>query len=207
MAKKKNYKDLNDYELLYMIYQNDDLSFNELSKKYESYIIYLVDNVYRTDPCGISKEDCIQECRLRFYEAVNSYRDDRNCSFLTYITVCVKRKMMGFQRYKHQYVQRAIGNLSLDMMIGEDEQSYLIDNIKCPDKMLEPEYRTRYNDSVKKVNEFLASLSDKDKKVWEMMNTDLTYQQAADRIGITKKMYDNRCQSIKRRVIKAVYEE
>ena len=204
---KRNYKELNDYELLYLIYQSDDLAFNELSCKYEAYIIYLVDSIYRTDPCGVSKEDCIQECKLRFYEAVKSFRDDQGCSFLTYLTVCVKRKMMGFQRYKHQYVQRAVGMMSLDMMIGEDEQSYLVDNIRCKDKMLEPEYRTRYNDSVRKVNSFIMDLSEQDQKIWQMMNADLSYQQAADLIGISKKTYDNRCQSIKRRIIRSIYQE
>lgn len=83
-----DYKDINDYEVLYMIKENDDDAVELLYKKYQPVIdkkIYKWNSVLKK--LGISSMDVRQELYLAFTKAVKKYSEDNDTLFYTYVNI------------------------------------------------------------------------------------------------------------------------
>ena len=87
-----NYKDYNDYELIYLIKEGNESALNFFFEKYEKYIIKVVGSYIHYDE-GL-KEDYIQEGRIILYECIYRYDEDSNVSFFSYFTIILKRKLL-----------------------------------------------------------------------------------------------------------------
>ena len=51
------------------------------------------------------------------------------------------------------------------------------------------------------LKELIESLSEKEKQVWKLMNEDVTYEQAAEIMGISRKQFDNMRLRLKKRIV------
>ena len=83
-----DYKDINDYEVLYMIKENDEDAVELLYEKYKPVIdkkIYKWNSVL--NKLGISSLDVRQELYLAFTKAVNKYSEDNDTLFYTYVNI------------------------------------------------------------------------------------------------------------------------
>lgn len=90
---------INDYELLYMIRENDDDSKDLLYKKYMPIIKRIAsDYYYRYKDYGYDYEDFIQEGLIAFQKAIISYDEQKEVLFYTFAIVCIKRSLITFSR-------------------------------------------------------------------------------------------------------------
>ena len=87
-----NYKDYNDYELIYLIKEGNESALNFFFDKYEKYIKKIVYSIYQNEEFDM--EDCIQEGRISLYECIYKYNDDSETSFFSFFTVVFKRKLI-----------------------------------------------------------------------------------------------------------------
>jgi RNA polymerase sporulation-specific sigma factor len=94
-----NYKDINDYEVLYMISEDKDGSYDILYRKYLP-IIKSIANKYIDLVCqvGGDYQDLIQEGFLGLNNAIVSYKDDMDTLFYTYATICIQRQICSYCR-------------------------------------------------------------------------------------------------------------
>lgn len=93
------YKDYNDYELLYMVRENDDLSRDLLLKKYSPIINKIALDFFNNyKNYGYEYDDFYQEAMLAFNNAVVSYNENKNTLFYTFVVVCIKRALLSFTR-------------------------------------------------------------------------------------------------------------
>ena len=119
-----NYKDYNDYELIYMIRENNDVEYEVLFKKYEplikniagKYISFVKNN-------GGEFDDLVQEGFVSLNSAINSFDENKGILFYTLANVCIER---GMQRYckklstkKNLLFNSSINIDSLDYIIGD----------------------------------------------------------------------------------------
>lgn len=94
-----NYKQYNDYELVYMVRENDDYSRSLLYDKYLpllkkiSYEFYSVYKRY-----GYDYDDFLQEAMLAFERAIIKYDDKQETLLYTFVNVCVRRSLITFCR-------------------------------------------------------------------------------------------------------------
>ena len=89
----------NDYELLYMVRENDEFSSRILLEKYYPIIKNISIEYYnKYKNFGYDLEDFIQEALLAFYKAVDTFNENRNVLFYTYLCVCIHRKFSSFCR-------------------------------------------------------------------------------------------------------------
>ena len=94
-----NYKNINDYEILYMIKEKDDYAQNIIYEKYlpvikkiaSKYINFVVNR-------GADYEDLVQEGTIGLSKAITGYRDDQNAMFYTYACLCIERHINVFCR-------------------------------------------------------------------------------------------------------------
>ena len=196
---KDNLYSMNDYELLYMVRAKDTNALELLLKKYEQYMSYLM--VKQFEPDGItSKEDLQQECRILLLSLVESYREDQDCRFLTYLVNGVRNRI-GNRNRVHQRSTKGIKFVSLDSCVNEEAGGSLIDLIDPKNAFYQPEYEWRYAELVEALRDMLMSLSEKEKMVWSLMNEKLSYEEAARIMGITRKQFDNLRLRLKKKIV------
>ncbi len=110
----------NEFELVYMIHQNDEYASEELFNKYRLLVNKLVNDTISSYPSlSFYREDIQQESYITLMELVNTYRDDQNASFKTFLYVCVLRKIKAMLR--HYLSQKNLANIyaiSLDDFIN-----------------------------------------------------------------------------------------
>jgi len=94
-----NYKKYNDYELIYMVRENDDVSRDLLFKKYRPVVSSIVSDFYnRYKEYGYDYDDFYQEALLSFDRAVMYYDEGKDTLFYTFLVMCIKRNLLSFTR-------------------------------------------------------------------------------------------------------------
>ena len=133
-----NNKEINDYELLYLISDNDD-SLEILLYKYKPFIerkIRRYSDYFRK--YGVDIEDLRQELYLSVIYAINNYDQSSSASFFTYLNRLVEYRLSNFWREQFSYRNSAFFNsVSLSLPIGENltladlltDKSYNIEDI------------------------------------------------------------------------------
>ena len=88
------YKDLNDYEIMYMISENDEDATNLLFTKYKPIILKLAKDYYKyAKNCGLELDDFIQEGYYALFCAMKNYTENKKSLFYTYAIICIRSKM------------------------------------------------------------------------------------------------------------------
>ena len=94
-----NYKNYNDYELIYMVRENDELSKNIIMEKYIPIIRKIASEYYQKfSNYGFEYEDFLQEAQLAFYQALGKYDESKNVLFYTFVNMYIRNKMASFCR-------------------------------------------------------------------------------------------------------------
>ena len=92
-----NYKNYNDYELIYMVRENDDDSYYVLFNKYLPIIKRIAYNYYKKySTYGYDLDDFVQEAYVSFQRAINNFNSDKNVLFYTFLIMCIHRSLISF---------------------------------------------------------------------------------------------------------------
>lgn len=123
------YQNLDDKEIVKLAQQGNNDAVEYLMKKYKNSIVYMAMPYCK---CGLELEDLMQEGRIALYKSIMSYVD-KNCSFKTFMCVCVRRKLITAvrtrMREKHKPLNQAINGILYSIDI--------VDNDIRPDDVLE----------------------------------------------------------------------
>ncbi len=190
---------LNDYELLYMIRTGDSMAYQLLLGKYEKYIKQLL-NKHFDYVVSTSKEDLNQECRILLTDLTQTYRDDQDCRFLTYLVNGIRHRLSSIQRNERRKMNH-VQLLSLDCIVSEDANSTYLDVVDPKYAFYQPDYEWRYAESLDNLHQMLMTLSDKEKVVWHLMNGKLSYDEAAEKSGMTRRQFDSIRMRLKKKVV------
>lgn len=92
-----SYIKYNDYELIYMVRENDDNSYDALFNKYLPIIKRISYEHYKNfKGYGYDYEDFLQEGFLSFQKALSIYNPDKDCLFYTFLVLCINRGLITF---------------------------------------------------------------------------------------------------------------
>ena len=193
---------LNDYELLYYCYQNNEGSFNLLIKKYERYIYYVI-NLFKKKYYFFSYEDIdlFNEGLILLMECIYSYRDDLDVKFSSYFISCLKKKYL--------YIIRSLTNnknkthalaLSLDSCASDDELDLysIIDN----GQMSVAEQVNNSYLVAEGLNTLKSLLNDQEKAIIYYYLKGYSYQEIMTIVKVETKKVDNTIQKYKKLVKK-----
>ncbi len=137
-----NYKDVNDYEVIYLIKENDEDSKTLLYKKYEPLITsFSLQYLPVAKKCGLELVDLIQEGYIGFSNALNSYDENKNILFYTLVRVCVKRQILNLLR-KSMTMKHSILNysFSLNRLVETSDNELELGNIFVSPEILPIEH-------------------------------------------------------------------
>ena len=121
---------LNDYELLYLIHENNEEAMNFLLEKY-SKTIYSKCLKYSNSNNNI--DDYINEGIQAFYEAVKTYNE--NTKFITYLNTCLDRKLLNYKKMQDRK-KHSILNNSISLEDDRLSENIFMDNRNNPELVL-----------------------------------------------------------------------
>lgn len=94
-----NYTDVNDYEMLYLISEDMDMSYDILYQKYLPIIKSMANKYFNfAKQHGAEFQDLLQEGYIGLNNAIVNYRSDVNAIFYTYATICIERSIQTYCR-------------------------------------------------------------------------------------------------------------
>lgn len=120
------YRDLNDYEILYLIKEQDDDDYGIMYEKYKP-LIYKVANKYQKlcKSFGYEFEDLMQVGYLALYKALASYRFDSSM-FYTYVCHVIENSIIDVVRRNTTYRKQVLNNsISYDTVDSRTNTSYI----------------------------------------------------------------------------------
>ena len=135
------YKGINDYELIYLIRNNDEESLNIMFNKYRKIIISTARTYYDLLKRG-DIEDYIQEGFVGLTLAINTFDENKNSLFYTYACLCIKTRILTYcrglrtKRNEFFYNSYSFDNYDEDTSFSNiiadhssyNQESYLIDS-------------------------------------------------------------------------------
>ncbi len=182
-----DYPALNDEELVNLSQNNDRKALSELSLRY-SKVSFGIASTFaeNSDIC----DDLSQEGMIGFLSAVYSYKDNKNASFLTYASRCIRNKILSALR-KSTSTKRIPDSLLISL---EQISETFADN-DTPEEL----FITRNN------AEFITSLieellSDQEKDVLTLFLSGNSYSDIAKQLELSQKAVDSTLQRAKKKL-------
>ncbi|MGN1000608.1 MAG: sigma-70 family RNA polymerase sigma factor [Bacilli bacterium] len=190
------YQETNDYELLYLISENNEVAYNFIYEKYKPLIEKMATKLSRKYKyVGLEYEDLVQEGMYGLSEAIRQYNFKENNLFFTLAYLCIKREMQRLAiktlRYKNMVL-----NIAYSLESEISNEGPLIEELLFSDKdlissNLEQEERTLYILNLK------YELKDIYMPVYELKINGFSNQSIAELLDLRYKDVDNYLRSIK----------
>ena len=150
----------NDFELVYLIKENNEEARDILYNKYKPIIVKKsTDQIYKLGSYGMEINDLIQEGYIGLDNAINCFNEKENTSFYTFALLCIDRQIIT-------YIKKNTNNKAMilnDAINLDDGKEYLFrDNTDIEGSFINKE------DAKEFINLICDSLSDIEKKVFSL---------------------------------------
>lgn len=201
-----DYSDLNDYELISYINENNEEANNLILKKYEPLITSIVNRMMASCPyLGIEKSDMIQEGLIGLHHAIGYFNEQKDITFYTYAKTCIERRLISVivsaKRLKNKSLNESISfdadeDGTLDFLLKDDSMN--------PENIV---ISKASNDDI--ISLVKDRLTDFENQVFDLMLSYFNYKEIAEMLDKEPKQVDNAIQRIKIKVRETMkkYEE
>jgi len=189
------YKNINDYELLYLISEKDECAYNNIYKKYNEIVAIEANKAYKKcHYLGISIDDLYQMGLFGLTKAINNYKENEGILFYTCVCVYVNKEIQTFIRDKQRHKHRILSDsVSLDKEIDIDGTSLL--ELYSYDADVPKDYDSYLN--CKKILDYKYHFSFINSQIYELRLNGFTNQEIAILLDIKYKKVDNALTNIK----------
>ena len=189
------YKDINDYELLYLIAEKDENAYNSIYTKYSNMIKIQARKMYRKSKyLGISYDDIYQAGLYGLAMAINNYDEKEGVLFYTCANTFILREIQNLihnhNRCKHNILS---DSLSLNAEIDSDG-NVVLDFIENQNNSIKEYYE---NLTINKLLDFKYELPFLHSLIYELRLNNFTNQEIATLLEIKYKTIDNALMNIK----------
>lgn len=197
------YEEYSDNQLISMVRESSEEAKDILYEKY-LYIIDIEMKKYSRMArlLGYDINDLYQDALLGFSDALNSYRDDKDASLPSFISLCVDRKL--------QVSIKKAGRLKNKMLNDSLSLEYTYESFTSPlmdilsDNMENDPLENIVKEENKEelVKKIKSSLSEQEYEVYLLMVNGLKYDEIATLLDKDLKQVDNAMQRIKAKIRK-----
>lgn len=191
-----DYTDYNDSELLLYISENNEEASEIIFKKYEPLIKTISNKMFRyCYGTGLELSDLYQEGMLALNLAVNSFDDQKNIRFSTFVRKCIERRIastiIAYRRNKHKFLNEAVS-----LEFSEDER-YKLD-ILLKDSSTNPEnVLVEYEQNEIFLGNLKEQLTNLEVNVLDLKLDGFSYNEIAQLLDKNRKCIDNAVQRIR----------
>ena len=197
-----DYSAFSEEELIRLVQSGDNEAGSELSLRYRPLIKKCTRPYFLV---GGDEEDLIQEGMMGLISSMQTYSDDRTCSFRSYAELCIRRRILSAikaaNRLKHTPLN---SGLSLDELYLEDDST----GAMIADERLSPEQLIIREEELNDLRTLCASLlSCFEKTVLDFYLEGLSYEEIAAGVEKPVKSVDAALQRIKKKLANAASRE
>lgn len=200
----KEYKN-NDYELLYLISENNEEAKEVFYKKYKPVIELKAKKYMRlAEAKGYDYNDLVQEGMIGLSRAINDFSDQKDVQFTTFANLCIERQMLSFMRNINAGRHKIL-NDSLSFESTNSYGSPLINLLD--DKNVNPE--TTFIESEEKdslYSKIISILSDIEIEIFNLRTNGFSYKEISSLLNITEKSVGKHIEKIKNKISKMLDE-
>lgn len=200
-----DFKNYDDQELVYLVKENSEEAKNILFDKYKT-IIDIVVNKYGSmiKMLNIDFNDVYQEAYLGLFDALDSYKDDKNASLKTFISLCVERKIQTYIK-KCSRLKNKLINESLSLEHVYENSEHPLKDLIGDDNKNNPLRNVVDEESVHELmTKIKAELSDSEYEVFSLLINGLNYQEIAVLLDKKPKQVDNSIQRLRTKIKKNI---
>lgn len=188
--------DVSDEQLAILAQMGDNRASELLLNKFK----YLVRKICKSYfVAGGTVDDTVQEGMIGLYRAIMSFDPDKNDCFQAFASMCIRRRVMtamdSANRQKYQPLNTSI---SLNKPVQEDGLTLgdvIEDESQNPEKIYISSEK-KYNAKVR-LNQMLSNL---EKRILIQYLQEKSYEEIAEKLGISVKSVDNAIQRIKNKI-------
>ena len=192
---------MTDQQAIMLAQEQDEVAKDYLFNKYK-YIIDILLKKYDKviSSFQLDKKEIYSECLYGFSDALNSYNPDKEASLPTFITLCVKRRIITSINKANTNQQR-FNNSSYSIDYVYDEYGFSLIDILSDNNKNDPLYNLTKQEETEELYQNIKNvLSDFEKQVFKYMLQGLTYTDIAEILKKEPKQIDNTIQRIKNKV-------
>lgn len=129
----------NEYEILHLAQEGDELALDELYQKYKPIIIKKSKYaILKVSHHGLEINDIMQEGYLGLKEAIDNYQDVDNTSFYTFANLCIERKIINLIRKNISGKDKILNEA---VAIDDNLENYLKDDNDAENLYLYQDYQ------------------------------------------------------------------
>lgn len=182
---------INDYEMLYLIRQNDEEALDLLIQKYRTRIYRIMSKLtgksnyyYSTND---EQNDLFQRCLIVLTEIINNYREG-NSDFSYYVCMCIDSEVRNYlrnQRTKSNHMFKT--STSLDLILNETEGSYLVDMLPSKNYEFDPLYQRKMIEAKELIVQVEANLTQEEIEIWNYRREGYNYTEISKRMNLSTK--------------------
>lgn len=186
-----NYKEYNDNELVYLCCEDNEYAENVIIEKYKPYVLSILKSYLKEyNVLGMEIADLYQEGLIGLINAIKTYDEQKDASFFTYATTCIKSSLISALRSSFRQKSRILNNsYSLDNLIEESNTSFyelFKDEKSDPDNIL-----MERENSFDLITSIRNKLSKNEKTIFDLRLKGLRNEEIADLISKDKKYVEN----------------
>ena len=195
-----NYDNLNDYEILSYVSENNEDANDVIFEKYRPLIYDRATKLYaHCKNYGIEVNDLVQEGMIGLNDAVNSFNDSMDACFYTYALKCINSRIISYivklGRFKNKALNESIYLEINEYNVGNDFGKKLVDNSYNPEEILIDSENA--SEIMMMIDEIL---NDTEKEIINLKINGFSYKEIADITGKQIKLVDNTLQKAKNKI-------
>ncbi len=194
------YKDYNDYELLYMVKENDETAYNLLYEKYKPLVISYAKKFARVyTNYGIDINDFILEGYIGLDKSINKFKDYDEYKFQGLVSTCINRQMQNLVKQAKLKGNQVLNNsLYYEAIQKSQDIDYL--EIKEDENGINPEELLIDFESTNELyNKIKSQLKGLELEVFKLKSIGYTNTEIARKLNRTVKAVNNAVTRIKKK--------
>ena len=186
-----DYKELNDNELIYMCYENNEEAENIIIDKYKNCIVSILKGYLKEyNIIGVEVADLYQEGLIGHMHAIKSFNKEKDVTFYTYANTCIRSSIVSAMRQTFRMKNRILNNsFSLDKLIEDSNHSYyeiFKDESYDPNRVL---LKEEENSEI--INAIKSRLSRSELVIFELKLKGLNNTEISELLNKSKKYVEN----------------
>ncbi len=182
-----DYSLLEDEKLIALIKKSDEKAFATLTERFFPTAEYHASHFGNSTE---EKEDLTQEGMLGFISAVYAYNENEGASFSTFANHCIKNRIVSSVRTANSKKR-----IPSELVVPLDSQESFISEAASPEDSV-----ISQTESEKIHSLIQLSLTEKERKVFQLFLAEMSYEQIAKETECTVKSVDSTLQRVRKKL-------
>ncbi|MBQ9460676.1 MAG: sigma-70 family RNA polymerase sigma factor [Clostridia bacterium] len=176
-----------DSELCRLCRQGDENAFRVIASRY---CILLKKNASRYSESADDSDDLLQEGLIALHDAAMTFDENAGAAFRTYAGVCVRNRMISAVRHQQAMKKRSMAAASIEEA----------ENVPSSPES-DPLHAVIMSEELEHFYAFLREkLSSSEEKVLDLYLEGLSFEEIAQRLGVSRKSCDNAMQRVRKKL-------